>query len=244
MDRRNFFLTLLTTPLLAPILLRAKSSNNALELYHIGDRPDMFIPSLLEHVQEFGSGKGQSYSFLNSHPLEKDLKQALSWSGWSYVQDPHLADWVLNFHVLNHKALPSFTLVRNGRIWDIRTQKLHSLWKEMNTQHQPSTLLTTAAFKCRSVKKASGKHAAIYVDGEKTDRITLSEDLSRAYRTRKGSVSVSVENDRTWVSGSSCKNKVCCCTAPIFQTGERIICAPNHFLLEVEGTPFLDTVIG
>jgi hypothetical protein len=244
MDRRGFFLTLLTTPLLAPILLRAQSSSNTLELFHIGNKPDKYIPLLLEHVQELGSGKGQSYSLLNSHPQRKELERTFSRAGWSSIQDPHLADWVLNFHVLHHKALPSFTLVRNGRIWDIRTQKLHSLWKEMNSLHQPSALLTTAAFKYRSAKKASGKHAAVYIDGEKTDRITLSDDLSRIYRTRKGNVNVRAKEGRIWVSGSSCKNKVCCCTAPIFQTGERIICAPNHFLLEIEGTPFLDTVIG
>ena len=55
----------MATPLLAPILLRARSSSGTLELYHIGDRPDLFIPLLLEHVKEYGLGKGHNFSFLN-----------------------------------------------------------------------------------------------------------------------------------------------------------------------------------
>ena len=46
------------------------------------------------------------------------------------------------------------------------------------------------------------------------------------------------------VDQSCCRNKICVATAPVALAGERIICAPNHFLLEIEGTPFVDTVIG
>ncbi len=33
-------------------------------------------------------------------------------------------------------------------------------------------------------------------------------------------------------------------TPPVFLAGERIICAPNHFLLEIHGSHSIDTVIG
>jgi hypothetical protein len=244
MDRRDFFLTIMTTSLLTPMLLRAKPSSAGFDLYMIGDRPDLFMPSLLDQAQEFGLRNDQSYSFLNSYSQEHDLKQALSRTGWTFIEDPPRAGWALSFRTLHQKALPSFTLVRSGRIWDIRTQKLHDLWQEMNSRHQPSSLLTTASFRYRSAKKTSGKHAAVYIDGKRADRIALTKDNYRMYRTRNGNIAVRVENSRAVVTESSCKNKVCCCTAPVFQTGERIICAPNHFMLEVEGAPFLDTVIG
>jgi hypothetical protein len=43
---------------------------------------------------------------------------------------------------------------------------------------------------------------------------------------------------------SPCRHQICRCTPPILVPGERIICAPNHLFLEIQGAPGLDTVIG
>ncbi|MGD8534841.1 MAG: NusG domain II-containing protein, partial [Candidatus Aminicenantes bacterium] len=43
---------------------------------------------------------------------------------------------------------------------------------------------------------------------------------------------------------ASCHQKICLSHPPVSQAGERVICAPNNFLLEIQGTGLVDTVIG
>jgi hypothetical protein len=74
--------------------------------------------------------------------------------------------------------------------------------------------------------------------------LSLDKDLSRTYRAEKGKISLIVQNRRVWVSDSSCRHKICSSAPPISLTGERIICAPNHFFVEIQGPRVVDTVIG
>ncbi len=244
MDRRDFFKTMLVTPLLSPLLLASKKGKSDLDIYLIGNDPQLFISFILEESQKYIVKYGRNFTVLNSHPQKNDLKRILSRSGWIYVQKPFQADLTLSFSHLRHKALPSFTLVREGRIWDIRSRKLYSLWREMNENHKPSSCLTIASFKSRQYALLSGESVSVYKDGRKIEMISLKENFTKSFRTKRGKITARVEDGKAWVSESSCRHKICLYSQPVSFSGERIICVPNHFLLEIQGSHSIDTAIG
>ncbi|MGD8536638.1 MAG: hypothetical protein PVF66_12385, partial [Candidatus Aminicenantes bacterium] len=82
MDRRDFFKTLIVTPLITPYMLASQSSKGTFQLYVISDTPQLFFPSLLHGLSEHGLTPGQTYSLLNSHPEETELIRVLSHAGW------------------------------------------------------------------------------------------------------------------------------------------------------------------
>jgi len=244
MDRRDFFITMLATPLLTPLILASKKSKNDLELYLIAEEPQKFILTLLEEVQKYSLSDDRKFCFLNPHPQEKALKKTFLERGWAPVEKPVEANLTLCFSHLQDKALPSFTLVKGGKIWDIRTRKLLSLWQEMNRTPDPSSCLTIASFKSRPTDLLVGKYAAIYNHGQRAETLSLGKDLTRSFQTRGGRVTVLVRNGKAWISDSPCRQKICLYSPPVSLAGERIICAPNNFLLTVERHRSVDTVIG
>ncbi len=244
MDRRNFFKTMLATPLLTPLILASKKSKNDLELYLIAEEPQTFILTLLEEVRKFSFSDGRKFCFLNPHPQEKALKKILLDRGWIPVEKPVEANLALSFSHLQDKAFPSFTLVKDGKIWDIRTRKLLSLWQEINRNHSPSSCLTIASFKSRPTDLLVGKYATVYNQGQQAETLSLGKDLTKSFQTRGGRITVLVRNGKAWISDSPCRHKICLYSPPVSLAGERIICAPNNFLLTVESRHSIDTVIG
>lgn len=244
MDRRNFIVTMFSSPLLAPFLLEAKTTRPSLELYLIGDTPHRYLPLLLEELRSQLRPYGQNFSFLYPHPNEKELKQSLSQAGWVSVQNPAQAHMALSFCLLSQKAFPSFTFTKEGRICDIRPGKLYSFWNEMNSRHNPSSSMTIASFKTRQKTASPGESVFLYKEGREIEKISLKKNSSKSYSMQKGRVTVIVENGKTWIAESPCKHKICVHTPPVFLAGERIVCAPNHFLLEVNGPRSFDTVLG
>ena len=244
MERRDFFKKVILTPLLTPLFLAAKKSKSGCELYLIADNPDKFLPLILEELHDYVANLGHRFAFLNSHPQENDLRRILSQAGLTYVQKPIQTDLTLSFSPLHRKTLPSFTLIREGRIWDIRSRKLYSLWKEMNKYHMPSSCLTIASFKSRQSRPFSGEYVSVYKDGRKTEMISLEENVTKSYGTRGGKITLRVKDRKTWISESPCRHKICLSSPPASFAGERIICAPNHFLLEIQGSRYIDTSIG
>jgi hypothetical protein len=244
MERRDFFKKIILTPLLTPLFLAAKKSKGGCELYLLADNPELFLPSILKELGGYLSDYGHSFAFLNPHPQEKDLRHILSQMGLTYVQKPIQADLLLSFSPLHKKVPPSFALVKEGRIWDIRSRKLLSLWREMNKNHQPSSCLTTASFKNRKHHPFSGKFVSVYREGRRTEIISLEENVTRSYISGGGKLKFRVNDRKVWVLESSCRHKICLSSPPISLAGERIICAPRHFMLEIKGSPYIDTAIG
>ena len=244
MDRRDFFKTLIITPLITPYLLSAESLKGAFQLYVISDTPQLFFPSLLQGLNEYGLMPGQTYSFLNSPPEGSKLKRALSHAGWKYLPQKSRADFNFSFSHLRKKSSPSFTLIKSGKVWDIRSRKLSSLWKEMANQHASSSGLITVSFKEKKNRILPGSFASIYINGKELERLRLNKNAVRSFRFEKGKINVTVKNGKTWVSDSSCHHKICLSLPPVSHAGERIICAPNNFLLEIQGSGIVDTVIG
>jgi hypothetical protein len=244
MDRRDFFKRLIITPLITPYLLASESLKGAFQLYVISDTPQLFFPSLLQGLKEYGLIPGQTYSFLNSHPKGSELKRALSHAGWNYLPKTSRIDFNFSFSHLRQKSSPSFTLIKSGKVWDIRSRKLSSLWKEMNSHHARSSGLTTVSFKEKKNRIKPGSFASIFIDGTEVERLRLKKNAVRSFRSEKGRITVDVQNGQAWVSDSFCHHKICLSHPPVSHAGERIICAPNNFLLEIQGFGIVDTVIG
>jgi hypothetical protein len=76
------------------------------------------------------------------------------------------------------------------------------------------------------------------------DELSLKKDRIRTYRTALGTVSVKIEKGSVRIPASSCRHKICCAVPPASFAADRIVCAPNHFLLEVQGPGSIDTIIG
>lgn len=244
MDRRDFFKTIIVTPLITPWMLTSKSLKGTFQLYVISDSPQLFFPSLLQGLSEYGLTAGQTYSFLNSHPEGSELIRAFSHAGWKYLPGISRADFNLSFNHLRQKSSPSFTLIKDGKVWDIRSRKLSSLWKEINKHHASSSGLTTVCFKEKKDRIQPGRLASIYINGKEVESLPLKKNAVKSFRSGKGRITVTVQNGRAWVSDSACRHKICLSHPPVSQAGERVICAPNNFLLEIQGTGLVDTVIG
>jgi hypothetical protein len=247
MERRDFFKIMLATPVLTPFILPSKKTRNELELFLISEEPQMFLPLLLQQIQEYSPNspnEGRTFTFLNPHPRENGIKKTLSEKGWRFVHKPGSAHMILSFSPLLNKALPSFTLVRNGRIRDIRSRKVHSIWQEMNENHEPSSCLTIASLKTKISVPSPGKFVSMYREEQKIETLSLEENGEKSFKTRGGRITVQIAGGKVWVTESSCRHKICLYSPPISLAGERIICAPNHFLLEIERSSAIDTVIG
>jgi hypothetical protein len=244
MDRRDFFKTVLATSLAAPLFLSAKKRKSDLELYIIGDEAEVFLPAILDELKKSGIASSKDFTFADFHPDNDGLKRALLRGGWKHVLNPLQAGLTLSSCQLRHKALPSFTLIKEGNIWDARAQKLYYLWKEMNERYKPSSCVTIASFQKRKFSLSPGEFVSISKDGRVVERFSLKNNFSGSFKTKRGKVEVMVKEGRAWVAQSSCRHKICVDSSPVSLAGERIICAPNHFLLEIQGARSIDTVIG
>lgn len=244
MDRRSFFKTIVATPLLAPFFLASEPSNSAIQLSVISDSPHLFLPSILSGLNEYGLIHGQAFTLLNIHPEGKKLKNVLELSGGKCVTSAAKADITISFSSLHQKNKPSFTLVKSGKVWDVRSRKLSTLWKEMYFHHSPSSCLTKISYREKISQLQPGHYASVYIHGQKVERLSLKKDAVLSFPVEKGAIDVTVKNGQARVMASSCRNEICKSTPPVSCAGERIICAPNGFLLEVQPSSFVDTVVG
>ncbi len=243
MDRRNFFKSIFLTPLLTPLLLASKSSSHDAELYLISDSPQHCLPPLLQELKTLHLVSGNSFSIHNPIPQQELLTDALISSGWMPVSDGARAHLTLASSLLHRPTLPSFALAREGKVWDLRTRKLHSIWTEINHQSQ-SNSLTVVSFHSRPSELIQGKSVSIYKEGRKIQTVSLRQNSTRSFRTKDGRITVCVKDGKAAVEESSCRHKICVTCPPAAYAGERIICAPNHFMLEIDGPSSVDTIIG
>ncbi len=243
MDRRDFFKSILLTPLLTPLLLASKSSSSDAELFLISDSPHHVLPPLLQELKILRLVPGNSFSLHNSTPQQEPLTSALVSSGWIPVSNGARAHMTLASSFLLRPAMPSFTLAREGKIWDLRTRTLRSLWTEMNHQAH-SSRLTIVSFHARPAELISGKAVSLYTGGKKVKTISLRQNSTHSFRTKAGRITVSVKDGKARVEESSCRHKICVHCPPAAYAGERIICAPNQFMLLVDGPSSVDTIIG
>ena len=243
MDRRNFFKACIAVPLLTKLALPSGTARGTTELYLITDSPEQYLPSLLGELNSYDMIPGSTFNFLNTHPQEKKIKNALFLNGFQQAPRASRAVLSLSFASLRQKAAPSFALTKKGKVLDIRTRQLYDLWKKMNGFHV-SSCLTTLTIHSNREFPLPGRKVSIFIDGKKAALLSLSENQHKTYRTPKGKIAVVIENGQAWVSESSCEHKICLSLPPASHSGDRIVCAPSRFLLEIQRSRFVDTVIG
>lgn len=239
MDRRNFLQAVLTAPLIIPYIQAWQGHAPDHELTLISDNPQRWLDFILTETSPLPK-KGH-FVFLNSHPLHDQIQHHLRLKGWSRTGSASRADFCISGSRLQKPAPSSFTLVENGRIRDIRRGRLYSLWQTIQRE-SPSRQLTAVSFNPKT--GSSGDSAVITHYGRKIAVLPLSQNVTQSFPAGSGRITVKVEQGKAWVVDSSCRRKICTHASPVCLAGERIICAPNRFLLEIEGRGGLDTVIG
>ena len=246
MDRRRFLKTVLSSSLVLPLAAasRFESPSSGGALYLISDSPHAILPDLLAELEPLSRPGARSCVISGSHPFAEKVRQALAAKGWSFASGDRGADVRLSFAPLRQACAPSFTLVRNGRVVDVRENRLQALWKEISQTGPRSSVLTVAAFQPKAQGLPRGARVAAYLDGKKKDSLDLARDRSRTFESAGGFVTIAVEGGSVRVLDSSCRHKVCAGSGPVSGAGERIICAPNRFFLEVEGQSRVDAIIG
>ena len=243
MDRRDFLKTMLGTPLFAPLILHSPCPAND-ELFLISDNPQAHLLSILKHMGSwYTAGRGK-YTILDGHPRKNALSDVLEASRWTQASSLQSAGLIVSFRPLRHPAPPSFALVRKGRILDIRKKELYSLWMEMNGKNPTSSCMTIASLQVRQPSHVPGTFVRVFQDGHVVGTFSVKKRRIKTFETEGGKVTIKIEQGTASILSSSCRNKICCSALPVSSPGERIVCAPNHFLLEMGGPGSIDTIIG
>ncbi|MFQ6083111.1 MAG: NusG domain II-containing protein [Candidatus Aminicenantia bacterium] len=241
MDRRNFLKSFLIIPSFPYSLFLSDVDKSYFQIFIISSFPQRILPFLLKRVKELEMIKEKHFSFSGNHPNRNKLIKALLSDGWkNSVSNLGIK---ISFHILKESVAPSFTLLRDGRIFDLRRRGFFSLWEKMNEMESSTSWITIVSKEKRQIAYP-GKIVSFFIEGKEVEQIPLSAKYKKAFSCREGKVVVSIKDRQVWVEKSSCRNKICLKTPPAFLEGERIICAPNGFLLEVKGNFHIDTSIG
>ncbi len=244
MERRDFLKALLAASVASPLLINAKTSALPWSLYLLSDSPELFLPPILEEICLYPSPGSLGFSVDASHPAGARIIHALERSGWKGGSRFSGQIMSLSFQVLHSPAYPSFTLIRNGKIEDPRTSSLLQLWKKMNSTGETSFLLTVASFAGARRALVPGRRVAVYISGKRVALFPLGKDRLESFPTEKGPVVMAIESGQARVLASTCRHKICQAAPPIGHAGERVVCAPSRFLMEIEGPHLVDTVTG
>jgi hypothetical protein len=83
-----------------------------------------------------------------------------------------------------------------------------------------------------------GSHApacvAIYRDNQRIARYPLSSPKEITLRGKEGNVVISIGDGSVRVVRADCPRQICVHAGAIRRSGQQIVCAPNHILLELE----------
>ncbi len=243
MDRRHFIKTIFSTTLFSPLILKAEPRESKAELYLISSRPESYLPTILEEIKKKNIFSSQSLSFPSFHPREKEISHALLRQGWPSPPSPR-ADLLFSYRLLNEKKTSSFTFVQGGQVRDIRSAKLYSLWQQMSVSDSLSSELTVITIKGKPFMSNPGQWARVWIEGRPVDSFALDKSIHRSYKVSQGRLVLQVKNHQVKIVESCCQKEICLHTPPVKISGERIICAPNRFLVELKGNSVVDAVIG
>ena len=105
-------------------------------------------------------------------------------------------------------------------------------------------LAVVASFSIASYSSArvepSGLTAVVHAAHGETYRLPLDADTVVIVETDLGMNEVTVENARIRVTQSDCKNHDCMRQGAIYTPGQRIICLPHEFYIEIVGARATD----
>jgi hypothetical protein len=75
---------------------------------------------------------------------------------------------------------------------------------------------------------------AIYRDNQRIARYPLSSPKEIAVQGKEGNVIISIRDESVRVVRADCPRQVCVHAGAIKHSGQQIVCAPNHILIELE----------
>lgn len=82
--------------------------------------------------------------------------------------------------------------------------------------------------------RQTGQMVYIYQNGSLTQTLPLSEDRTLALRANNGGYNmVVIENGTVQVSEASCPDQICVRHGPTRETGDPIVCLPNHLVVKI-----------
>ena len=75
---------------------------------------------------------------------------------------------------------------------------------------------------------------AIYRDNQRIARYPLSSPKEITVQGKEGGVTISIHDGSVRVVRADCQRQICVQTGAIRRSGQQIVCAPNHLLIELE----------
>ena len=75
---------------------------------------------------------------------------------------------------------------------------------------------------------------AIYRDNQRIARYSLSSPKEITEQGKEGKVTISIHNGGVAVVRADCPKQICVHAGAIRRSGQQIVCAPNHILIEIE----------
>lgn len=75
---------------------------------------------------------------------------------------------------------------------------------------------------------------AVFRDNEKIAEYPLSDSRIVTLQGRLGDITISIRDGGACVLRSNCPKQLCVHAGTIRQTGQQIVCAPNHILIELQ----------
>jgi len=196
---------------------------------------------ILPWTRSAGSSQGEgSLHLLSDHPEDylPMLIAELRRLGIKVKRDP-----IVRSVGVGEPQPPSFTAAWNGRVIDLRRSGLTALWRRMR-EDGLSRRLTVVDLGEPNRSGGPAEEAMVKVDGRVVDRLPLKSSACRAYPVRDGHVTVRTGLGFARVTDSSCRQKICASSPPVSRAGERIVCAPGRFILEIPGRGYWDTTTG
>jgi hypothetical protein len=75
---------------------------------------------------------------------------------------------------------------------------------------------------------------AIYRDNQRIARYPLSSPKEITLQGKEGRVTISIHDGSVCVVSADCPKQICMRAGAIKRSGQQIVCAPNHILIELE----------
>jgi hypothetical protein len=76
----------------------------------------------------------------------------------------------------------------------------------------------------------------VYSESKLVETINLSVmEFDKVYKNKYGKNVVYIKNGKAYMKDADCRDQICVNSNPIDEHGERIVCLPNQFWIEIKG---------
>ena len=85
------------------------------------------------------------------------------------------------------------------------------------------------------VFRPQGTKVRVIINGDVVDEFSLSDTVDKTYELHTGTARLIISDNTARVIETTCPDHICERTGKISKAGEKIICIPNGFVIEVTG---------